>query len=280
MVYAPLFSGGGKLLIKTALYYLPLQIVYDLYVGESIKTFVVDCLFLSHGPYWFIRTYLLFYIFVPIVNKFLKDIDNRLRIYALVVLAVINFWFGCITQGDASLVDGKNLVNFTFLYIVGNTIRSSRNIWQTVKIKYFIGAYILLNIGLQLSYNLFYDTFVSNKIFLLSYGYNSPVLLLNAILLFLCFAKINITSSFVNRISASVLASYLITDQPFIRMEVIGGFANAHIVGLQPLPLQLLAIVAVATTLLIASILIDQALQPLWRRIKFPNMDKKLANIT
>lgn len=269
--------GGGKLLIKTLLYYLPLQMIYDVSVGVSTKTLISDCLFLSHGPYWFIRTYLLFYLFVPIVNKFLSGIENKQRVYAVVILAFINFWFGCISHGDASLIDGKNIVNFTFLYIVGDSIRYCSDIWRSAKVKYFIFAYLLLNIGLQITYNQFYGTIISKAIFRLSYAYNSPVLLLNAILLFLCFAKINITSSFVNRISASVFSAYLITDQPFVRVELIGRFVNAHVACLQPYPLLLLAIVVVAAAMLVVSILIDQTIQPLWRRLRFTNLDAKLA---
>ncbi len=129
----PSLVGGGKLLLMTVVYFLPLQMFHDISTGEGLKQIMKDVLVLSHGPYWFIRTYLQFYLFVPIVNIFLEHSDMRRRIYTLVVLAFINFWFGAIVHGDPSLLDGKNIANFTFLYILGNTVRSNREMLGKIK---------------------------------------------------------------------------------------------------------------------------------------------------
>ena len=97
--------------------------------GGVNKQFLKDCLFISHTPYWFIRTYLCLYLFSPVLNKYLENITAKNRFILIGVLFFISFYLGT-SHGDPSLSDGKNLANFSLLYLLGNTLHAYEERWK------------------------------------------------------------------------------------------------------------------------------------------------------
>lgn len=264
----PSIRGGIKLLLMTFVYYVPTQVLYDYSQGSPVGNIINDFLFISHSPYWFIRTYLMFYVFVPIVNKFLESSSNKAQVRVLVALAIINFWFGCIASGDNSLIDGKNIVNFTFLYIAGHFIRDYSPIWQKMKLRLLVAIYLSINIFLICG-RILLDNNIGEKILTrLSFGYNSPLLLLNAMALFLCIGKIKFSSKRVNRISASMFAVYLITEQPVIREKVIDNLFNTYLSDIGSTWGLSLGMLAMTIALITVCVLIDNIFRPLWNTTK------------
>lgn len=252
----------------TFVYYVPIQVLYDYSQGSPANTIINDFLFISHSPYWFIRTYLMFYVFVPIVNKFLESSSNKTKIRAIVALAIINFWFGCITSGDNSLNNGKNIVNFTFLYMVGHSIKYYATKWHNIRLHSLIFLYLGINIFIVTSYYFLANNIGGKILMRLAFGYNSPILLLNAIVLFLCIGKINFSSKMVNRISASMLAVYLITEQPIIRIRIIGNLFDAFIAHMNSIWALSLGMLGTTIVIIIVCVLIDNLFRPLWNITK------------
>ncbi|WP_285826077.1 hypothetical protein [Xylanibacter muris] len=153
----PTLRGWSKLLLMAMIYYIPLQLVYDITHHAGFGTIIRDLLVISRGPYWFIKIYLLFYLFVPIVNKFLINLDIKHRFYMLLFLAIINIWFGCLTRCDISLIDGKSIVNFTLLYVIGDTIRIfeyNLQKWNTITL---LAIFICFNMFIMLSSYIFLE---------------------------------------------------------------------------------------------------------------------------
>ena len=262
----PTVFGGVKIFLVAFVYSVPLQLVFDLYNSMSLKELLKDVLFLSYGPYWFMRVYLMFYLFVPIVNRFLDGIDYRMRWYSLCVLAFINFWFGAFTSGDVSLSTGKNIVNFTFLYILANTFKHYKYVWMKVKKWHFLLAYFLLNVFLVTIYYFSPNIIFRMIILRTSFGYNSPILLLNASLLFLYFAKLNFKSLTINRISASVLAIYLISEHNVVKL-VLNQIVNKMQVILDTSIALLLGVFVLTLGIMMICILIDKVYSPVYCKI-------------
>ncbi len=259
----PSLAGGGKLLLMTVVYFLPLQMFHDISTGEGLKQILKDVLVLSHGHYWFIRTYLQFYLFVPIVNIFLEHSDMRRRIYTLVILAFINFWFGAIVHGDPSLLDGKNIVNFTFLYILGNTVRSYRDMLGRIRMAYYATAFVVLNLLLVVAC-FCSPTLVKHGIMRIAFGYNSPLLTLNAMLLFLVFSKLHFKSNVVNSLASSVFAIYLITCQPLVQEGILRDGAEWLMANTSSQIALCGSLMAYTLVIMIATISIDKILSPIW----------------
>ena len=83
-------------------------------------------------------------------------------------------------------------------------------------------AYLTLNIVIVITYIVFHDNILGKFVWLMSFPYCSPILILNATLLFLVFAKISFKSRVINWLSSSVLSIYVLHHQHFILCALIG----------------------------------------------------------
>lgn len=211
-------SGFLKLFMMVLIYYLPIEIVRCVHHnGDILQTLQ----FISNTPYWFIRTYLYLYLLSPILNKYLATVE-RIRINtSTILLCIIAIYFGT-THGDPSLSDGKNLVNFMFLYFLGNTLSYYKDKWLKVKSGCLLVAYVVMNIitfSILMSYGR--ESPLGGAVWNLSFPYCSVMLIISATLLFMLFSKLQIHSKFVNAIASSTFAIYLIHCQPALHKYLV-----------------------------------------------------------
>ncbi|WP_294958697.1 acyltransferase family protein [uncultured Fibrobacter sp.] len=211
-------KGISRLILVTAVLYLPLEIVQCIINhGQIVKVFM----FITNTPYWFIRTYLFLYLISPILNTFLNNTTQTKINYVLFFTGIVSVYFGS-TQGDPSLHDGKNIANFIFLYILGHTIHHYKNMWKDIPKITITFAILLLNLVIFSLLVLFSrNTIIGAYIWLLSMPYCSPLLIINALLVFILFSQLNFKSKAINNLAKSVLAVYLIHCQPTIHKFVI-----------------------------------------------------------
>ena len=214
----PSISGFMRLLFITAIYFLPVEIIRCVHHHGNI---LGTLMFITNTPYWFVRTYLFFYLVSPIVNRFIDTSSQRQNNYMIMALAVISIYFGT-TGGDGSLMDGKNLVHFTFLYFLGHAIRQYQPQWERLgKLKLFM-MFVLLNIVLigAMVLTCGYPT-IREEIFNLSFPYCSPILVVNAGLLFMVFSLMQFHSKILNNIASSMFAVYIIHCHPAVHKYVL-----------------------------------------------------------
>ena len=224
----PSVSGFLRLVLTVTLYYLPLQFIELSNTGGWIhpRRVLSTLQFITNTPYWFVRTYLFLYLVSPILNKFIHNASDKAINLMLAILGIISIYFGT-THGDPSLSDGKNLVNFMFLYLMGYSIRTYKRYWESIRPIYIVSAFIVLNVLLIVSLSFFpRETNIGDSIWRYSVPYCSPILLLNAILVFIFFSKLTFHSSFVNSVAASTFAVYLIHCQPIINQYIKHAIAN------------------------------------------------------
>ena len=255
----PSLRGIIKLIGPIILFYLPLTI-YELTQGVGDAK---NLLFITKSPYWFIRVYVFLYLLSPIINSFLKSKTHKL--YLLIVTGVLAVYMGCL--GEPSLKDGKNVILFIFLYVVGDFLREFKHYWESIKSVYWALLWLILNVLLVVSWLSLHDTPIGDVIWRLSYPYCSPILILNAITLFIVFGSIHLKSRCINWLASSVLAVYIIHHQHFVLYELIQP-AIERIYGVSNLPILLLAMIGGFTCIImLVSILIDKFFNPLWNSI-------------
>jgi len=260
----PSIKGFARLLITTMVYFLPLQFI-QLYIEGRLlhpRAILNSLMFITNTPYWFIRTYLYLYLCAPIVNTFIESSSQKRTNILLIILGVIALYFGT-TQGDPSLNDGKNFVNFLFLYMLGFTIKNYQKQIQRINLLYYLVAYIAINIIIISTLLLFKrGTFIGDEIWQLTFPYCSPILILNAALLFVVFSRIKFSSKYVNAVASSMFAVYLLHCHPAIIQifqPIVGEWMDTP-------PTGLFAISFAATLLIImVSVLADKLLNPLWK---------------
>ena len=178
-------------------------------VSFSYKAFIKLFFPFSIGSrYWFFKVYLMLYIMSPILT-FVRDEGGGRKL--LIISGLITFYWGWFAH-HPSLWDGKNLINFIFLYMLGGWLRVSFDCTdKKIVRKYSIVVYLVIVtiIGWLLYFS---NESIQDTIKRLCYGYNSPVLILMSVTFFLFFASFDFKSKLVNWIASSVFAVYLVHE--------------------------------------------------------------------
>ena len=194
------------------------------------------------------------YIMAPVINYF-RDKTGGSKL--LLISGFMTFYWGWFAH-HPSLLDGKNVINFIFLYMLGHWLHSmvdargdklnkdrTRYVISYLAVAVCIGAVLF-----------FSNESVQNIIKRLCYGYNSPVLILMSVLFFLIFTSLDFKSKIVNWIGSSVFAVYCVHEnQYFFRDEWYAYFEEQYLSETNFFPLILLGLCA---CLFILSILFDK----------------------
>lgn len=251
-------KGLISLLVIVAVYTIPLYMVSDIRKDEGIA--ISSILFVSKTPFWFVRTYLYLYLLSPIINRVIYD--KRTAIYLLLVLSIISIYIGTVGS-DHTLRGGKDILNFTLIYIIGHELRRTRIVWEKWHTLLMVSCFLSLNILVMVLWYGFNDQLTGRLIWRISFPYNSPLLIVNAVLLFVLIGRFKFKSVSVNYIAASSFAIYLIHTHPFVRYQVLAPICSDMVAQFNEslLPL-MIAILSLAV--IFASIMVDKALTPLW----------------
>lgn len=261
------FSPKGlfKLLAKTFVLAVPLMLAYCLWQHQGIKEMVKSLLFISHTPFWFIRSYIMLFLVAPVVNHYLENITPTRRLYLMLALGWIAVYLGTV-GGDSSLAGGKNLANFLFLYCLGNCVShcelTSFKKMGGVK---WLCLWIVANLLLVAIYIPFHGSLVGKGIFRLFYSYCGPGMILNALLLFMAFKRFSFRSGMVNYIASSCFAIYLLHHAYLvlygpIQASVLWVYRNTG----NQLSL-VLGLVALTLVIMAACIAVDKLFTPVWK---------------
>lgn len=273
----PSVYGGGKLLVMMVVYYLPLALITDY---PDVKFLIRDCLFVSHTPYWFMRTYLILYLFSPVLNNYLDKSSNK-EVLRLIVVLFFSSTYIALVQGDDNLIDGKNLTNFMLLYVIGHYIRVKKDDINEINKFYVIFIWLIINVALVLAYVFLNNELWRTMIMNLSFTYASPFLIMNGILFFIIFFNIKIKSQKINYIATSVFAVYLLHCQPFILNSVIGPVVHKLIDYSGANIILLISLLAVLSAIIfIICVVVDKLFTPLWRIVNttLKRIESKIIN--
>ena len=194
---------------------LTLLAVYIFNLGSPIDI-LKSLLPISGNSYWFITVYVELLLLSPFVNKLLVQLSNRQYKSLIVILAFLIFWFGLLRKTNIS-TDGKNIVYFIFLYIVGGGLRrislsdaSSKYLISRFHILILLVSLIVLGGGYLLPES--HALFIHFMAY--TYVYNSPFLLIVSISIFCLFRNLSFKNRLINYLASSSLAIYLIHEHP------------------------------------------------------------------
>ena len=198
-------------LSEVVFYGVVLYVVGSLAQGYfSWKGLCTSFMPLTHNPdLWFVRTYFLFLLFSPLANKWLQSNPSpRHRLAMVLLLGFISVYVGWFGQ-DPSLCDGKNVVHFTFLYLLGHELRVTPWV-QRCSAWCWLAAYGLFSAILCVVVHVTSPSGISEKVWWMAFSYNGPLLVVNALFFFLFFAKLQLRSRAILLLAQSSFAIYLI----------------------------------------------------------------------
>lgn len=259
-------KGFIKLVGMMIVLYVPLAVANYVIMGGSKREFASFALIISATPFWFMRTYIFLYLFSPVINLYLRNSDIIKRIYLIIVLGFISHYVGSIGL-DSSLLDGKNIITFLFLYVIGDTLHHYETIWKKVPSYCYGLFFFILNTILVLVFS-FYTGRIIEAIFQrLFFSYCSFGLLVSSLLFFMWIGGMSFKSRFINYIARSSLSIYMIHGASMIFFNIIGPI-SLYLLDISSNEFQLFALVLLFTTIIVVCcIIIDKLLTPVWNII-------------
>ena len=257
-------KGFSRLMLMGFVYYVPLVLVDNLILKDGLssaekwKLVIPSFQFLSKGPYWFLRTYLWLYLLSPMVNKFISA-SGKNKIYLLIVSGIISLYIGY-NGVDNSVTVGKNVINFFFLYCLGSVLHDTYDVWSKWKAGWIALAFLALNISLVAVHLHYTGTWFGNTLWKLAYPYNCPILMVNAVLAFFLFGKMNFQSKAVNWVASSTFATYLIHRNNVVIERVLKPVTLSIDSGSLSIVCETGALLLLSVAIFVICILIDKIL--------------------
>lgn len=254
-----------------------IEVAFNIADSKTIFDILKELLLISNTHYWFIKTYLFLYLISPFINRWLHTATQRERWYMLFVFSFIACYIATM-GGDPTLKDGKNLVNFIFIYLVGYEISQFESRLYSISIYKLVVMLFALNSLLISSSFFFYDTIIGKLLLRLSFPYCSPFLLVNSVLIIIIFGRFKFKAPIINYMAESALAVYLIHGSRPIMPNIHTAVACAaqNITNSNILLLFLYA--AYSLIVVFSCIFIDKLLTPLWLAIN--HLGRNLSGIT
>lgn len=191
-------------------------IVFSFFIPE--KTFTRDgigSIFMFDKYFWFVKAYILLYLFAPVLNSFLEKVSKNQHKLVLIGFFLFQTVYGWLFDGVSWFERGYSAISFIGLYILANYLRKYVKMDKKVLILIFI-AFVILNTAVA-----FLSTYIDRGAYVSRlYAYNSPFVILASVAVFLLFANFQFKSKIVNYIAISSFAAFLFHANHFFIDEV------------------------------------------------------------
>ena len=260
-------------------------LLYTVYVLLNPAAFSMKLLLVSVLPiqWWYIPVYFCLYLLSPLLQPALQAASTEKKLLYIVLFGAVSFGLGVFIP---DLVNGKNPVNFCFIYCIGDFIR--HNLPHKFSLRQTLLAYLLLNLGLLPLIALTNHSHLIRDIFFhkIFFSYNGLGLLLNAGLFFSLFSLLVIKSKLINWVAGSVLPVYLLHENNYLSPYLYGFVKHLQSPAHSWL-LFALGLVGSTLAIFVACVAMDKLLRPLItllenlvvnsKRVKM--LDTRLKNI-
>ena len=163
---------------------------------------------LSRSNTWFIRCYVILLFLLPIINLGLEQLDKRKFSYVLLLLTILNLYFGWFHKHENYNGIGYDSSQMIYLYVIGRYLKRYVD-WQNIKQRKYILllVWILLSSlwGIIQNLGVYYNIPHWN-----GWAYNNPIVLLASIMFFAYFICLDIPySKIINSLGIAMLGVFL-----------------------------------------------------------------------
>ena len=172
----------------------------------TIKDIIL--VFSQQHYWWYIKCYVILYLFSPLLNKALNHFTKHEYRFTLVLMAIANLYFGY-WWGKYN-PDGYNVGHFVFVYIIGRYIGRFVSPNFIDNKRYFsISCYVIvILIFSTLSVAAHYLPIPHWQ----TYPYNNPLLLVGSLCFFLFMLSFHFHNLSINKLATSALSIYLLQN--------------------------------------------------------------------
>ena len=257
-------SGVIKIIANLLIYGLIFSLIGHFLLGDKLG--LSHLLFVSNTPFWFVKIYLMLYLIAPLLNILIKQLSPTNRLILILILAWMSCYIGLLGL-DKSLTMGKNLIHFTLLYIIGNTLALYKEQINSIHSWKIVLSYLVVNIFSISIYLLLLGHTIETICYDFVFQYNSPLLILNATCFFIPFMRISIHSKVINYLAGSCLAIYLIHSSTLVLFHPIKKFALVIQEMTSNIFVSMSFVIVLALTVCCFAIALDKLLTPYWNLV-------------
>lgn len=201
-------------------YSIVIMIIMLFTFRPSIIEIIKSCFPIICYRYWFITNYFVLFLLIPIINRVFKDISKDMYKKIIVVLvACFCLWqtfMPFVTTVDD--LKGYSIIWFVTVYIIGGYLRKYGI--SIVNNKWRLPIYLIMSI-LYLIYTCSVEIIADKTKIVFNIPYNNSIFaVIASVALFNLFLKIDINGKLgriISYLSGSVIAVYLISDNPLVR---------------------------------------------------------------
>lgn len=224
-------------------------IIYILFVYFGLATTDSISIIRNFFPldlenYWFIRIYMIMYIFSPFYNSFINNISKNYHKKILIIMFIIFSLISSFTNQEATVnytvSYGYSIVSFTFLYFIGAYFRKypiddtyfGKKYSNSLKKLFFIIMFFILALfnysmhitSIQFLYHENFLAYIGKIIYISFNQYDNPIVLFQSICYFFIFYYMSFSNKIINNISKTVFGIYLIHENLFLRSNMYSLF--------------------------------------------------------
>lgn len=178
---------------------------------------------LSHSNTWFIRCYVILLLLLPILNAGIERLDKKQYQYALVLLTILNLYFGWFHKQTNFNGDGYNASQMVYVYAIGRYLNRYVD-WEKIKSyrRYIFAGWVILAIIWGVVQNI--NELVHIVPHWNGWAYNNPIVLVSAIVFFAYFRCMDVPQSkTINLLGATMLGVFLIHMNRYLGTYIYKG---------------------------------------------------------
>ena len=190
----------------------------------SLREYVESFFPVILGKNWFATAYLVFYLFIPFLNKSLDVLDKELHARLIILMSLLGTVLNCIPK--QAIIQ----TNYLFYFILGYYIASYIRIYEPkflsknknnliisglLILMFIIWEFLLCKLRLNSSYQILTNESTFYKLLSIPIATNRFPILICSIFLFSFFKNLNIRYSvLINTFASSCFSVYLIHENP------------------------------------------------------------------
>ena len=263
----------GGVISRLYVYAVPIALFIAIRTGGNMKDIINSFFVLGQHNFWFVNTYLCLYIVAPAITPWFDNANKCQRWITLIGLALFTIYTGNLKMTDPTLIDGKNLLNFIFIYFIGRMLNYYQDTLTKISSWKYIVTYVVLVMLSLFVFTNINNTYIQTRLWLLFYPYNSPMLLMESCIIFILFGKLQIQSGIINKIASSVFAMYILHGATFGYIANTVRLLNSTT---NDKSIQIILSFLLVVAIIIASTCIDRMFSPLWKYVS--RQGQKLDN--
>lgn len=223
----------------------------------------IELLLIKHRGYWYVKAYIILYLFAPVLNIFVDNVSRKQLKSFLIAFFVVQVIYGFYHYGGW-YAGGYSPLSFMGLYLLARYMRLFPNKYTQLDKLIDISLYIVLSLFTALCSLAL--TYIYGKGGTVLFLYSSPLIILSSVFFFLFFTKLSFNCKIVNLVAASCFAVYLVHNSPYVfhpyYIDIIKHWYDTEVSFLF-----LLHTIGLMTVFFVFSILFDKIRLMVWRFI-------------